>query len=277
MRNSPGARFKKLMKKGLVVCPGVFDPITARLAEDAGFQAGYISGAGLHGRNALSDTGLLTREEIVRECARIARAAAIPFLADADTGFGGAPALPRTVRLFESAGVAGIQIEDQRFPKRCGHLPGKELVSAEEMADKIRRAARARRDKDFLIIARTDARGVTGLADAVRRALIYRRAGADLIFPEALETRSEFRTFAAEVRAPLLANMTEFGRTPLLPARDFEKAGFAVVIFPMTVFRAMMGAARDALRVLKEEGGQKKILPRLQTRREFYKLIRYRP
>lgn len=263
------------MARGLVVAPGVFNAATARLVEDAGFPAAYVSGAGLHARDALSDTGILGRNEMAAACARIARAVRIPLIADADTGFGGPRDVAATVRAFERAGVAAVQIEDQRLPKRCGHLPGKELVSVAEMAAKIRAAVRARRAPGFLVVARTDARGVTGFADAVRRARRYLDVGADVIFPEALATREEFRRFARAVRAPLLANMTEFGRTPYLPARAFEDMGYAIVIFPMTLFRVMMGAADRALRALQAKGSQQGLLPGMQTREAFYRMIRY--
>lgn len=265
------------MKKGGVACPGVFNAATARLIEEAGFQSGYISGAGLHAQHALSDTGLLSRRDVAEACARITQAVNIPLLLDGDTGFGGVGAVPKTIRLFEAAGAAGVQLEDQRFPKRCGHLPGKELVSAAEMAAKIRAAAGARRDKNFVIVARTDARGVTGFEDAVLRARSYREAGADVIFPEALATADEFRRFAREAPGPLLANMTEFGKTALIPLSEFKRLGYAAVLFPMTLFRLMMGQAREAAKILRKTGTQKSLLGRMQNRSDFYKMIHYAP
>jgi methylisocitrate lyase len=272
---SAGTRLKRLLKEGIVVCPGVFNPVTARLAEQTGFFAGYISGAGLHAQNALPDTGLLSREEVSRLTAGITGAAKIPFIVDGDTGFGDARAIPKTVKFFEDAGAAAIQIEDQCFPKRCGHLPGKELVPSQEMCAKIQAAAKSRRDKNFMIIARTDARGVSGYDDAVARAQAYVKAGADIIFPEALETQDEFEDFARKLDVPLMANMTEFGKSPYLSVADFEDMGYAIVIFPMTLFRVMMGAAQTALEALKSQGTQKRFLAEMQTRQEFYELIGY--
>ncbi|HLA51188.1 MAG TPA: isocitrate lyase/phosphoenolpyruvate mutase family protein, partial [Thermodesulfobacteriota bacterium] len=179
-------------------------------------------------------------------------------------------------RVSEKARVVGIQIEDQKpAAKRCGHLSGKEVISAKAMAEKIRAACEARKDKNFLIIARTDARGVNGFNDAVERAKMYAAAGADVIFPEALESRGEFQKFAAKVNAPLMANMTEFGKTPYITAREFEAMGYSIVIFPMTGFRVAMKAMEGALLELKKQGTQKDLLKRMQTREELYKLIGY--
>ncbi len=177
---------------------------------------------------------------------------------------------------FEKEGVAGIHIEDQRLPKRCGHLPGKELIAAEAMAQKIAAAIEARRDPDFLIIARTDAKGVNGLEDAIERAHRYIDAGADMIFPEALESMDEFRRFAREVKAPILANMTEFGKTPHISVSEFEEMGYSIVIFPMTAFRVMMKGATEVLEELRKKGSVEGFLHRMQNRKELYDLLRYR-
>ncbi|HEY5599565.1 MAG TPA: isocitrate lyase/phosphoenolpyruvate mutase family protein, partial [Candidatus Manganitrophaceae bacterium] len=199
----------------------------------------------------------------------------IPAIADADTGFGDGVHLIRAVEIFESAGAAGVQLEDQQFPKRCGHLPGKSLIPADEMALKIKAAIRARRDPDFLIIARTDARGVTNLQDAVERSRRYLDAGADVIFPEALESAEEFSFFAKKVRAPLLANMTEFGKSPLLSAEELSQMGYRLILFPMTLLRVAAKAMEECLETLKKEGTSRGMLGSMQTRRELYDLIRY--
>src|SRR5438128_2431955 len=211
---SPGRRLRDALDAGPVLLPGVFNALVGRMAEQMGFSAVYLSGAALSASMALPDVGLVGLTEFVAAAQAITQATPLPLLCDADTGFGEALNVERTVRLFESAGVAGIHLEDQQLPKRCGHLSGKVLVEAESMAAKIRAAVAARQERDFVLIARTDARGVTGFDDAVRRARLYLDAGADAIFPEALETADEFAAFARAVQAPLLANMTEFGRSP---------------------------------------------------------------
>jgi len=258
--------------------PGAFNAVTARLVERAGFPAVYISGAGLANATAgVPDIGLLTLTEVAQLAGYITNAVRIPALVDADTGFGGPQNIGRTVQEFECAGLAGMHLEDQMFPKRCGHLAGKTLVSVEEMTEKLRAAVRARQDKDFLIVARTDARAVEGFDAALRRAESYLRAGADAIFPEALESAKEFREFARRVRAPLLANMTEFGRSPLLSARQLAAMGYRMVIFPMTAFRVSMKSAEGFLHDLKRRGTQQGWLERMQTRQELYDLLNYDP
>lgn len=268
--------FRALIKKGTVAVPGAFNAASALLIEKAGFDALYISGGGLSGSWGLSDTGLLSRDEVLRFTALITRAVKIPAIVDVDTGFGGAQEAAETVRLFEAAGAGAVQIEDQEFPKRCGHLPGKSLVTPEEFSEKIRAAVGAKKEKDFLIIARTDARAVEGLGGAIERASRYIEAGADMVFPEALETKDEFREFAKEVDAPLLANMTEFGKSPYMSVSEFAELGYSAVLFPMTAFRAAMKTMEGVLTELKKEGTQKGLLERLETREEFYRLIKYR-
>jgi methylisocitrate lyase len=267
---------RRAIKRGCVMMPGAFNAATARLVERCGFSAVYISGAGLANATAgVPDIGLLTLTEVAQLASYIADAVSIPALADADTGFGGLENVARTVRTFERIGLAGMHLEDQEFPKRCGHLAGKTLVSVEEMSEKINTAARARRDKDFLIVARTDSRAVEGLDSAVQRAKNYLEAGADAIFPEALQSAKEFRDFARHVRAPLMANMTEFGRSPLLTVRQLAEMGYRMVIFPQTAFRVSMRAAESCLRDLKRRGTQKTWLERMQTRADLYKLLNY--
>jgi methylisocitrate lyase len=196
-------------------------------------------------------------------------------LCDADTGFGEALNAERTVRLFESAGAAGIHLEDQHLPKRCGHLSGKSLVEPEVMAAKIRAAVEARRDPDFVVMARTDARSVTGFDDAVRRARLYLDAGADAIFPEALEGSDEFAAFARKVRAPLLANVTEFGRSPILDFAALAGMGYRMVLYPVTTLRVALRAARDVLTDIRDQGHQRDAVPRMLTRAELYDLLDY--
>jgi len=259
--------------------PGAHNAATARLIERAGFPAVYISGAGLANATAgVPDIGLLSRDEVLQLAGYIARAVRIPALLDVDTGFGGPAETARTVRACERAGLAGLHLEDQVFPKRCGHLGGKKLIPTKQMVAKLRAAVRARRDRDFLIIARTDARAVEGFDCAIARARAYVQAGADAIFPEALESAAEFREFARRTRGiPLLANMTEFGKSPLLSARQLAAMGYRMVIFPLTPFRVSMRAAEAVLRELKRRGTQRAWLKRMQTRAELYDLLEYDP
>ncbi len=267
-------RLKGLLKKGLLI-PGAFNAASAMLIEQAGFEALYISGAGLSNSNGVPDAGLLSLDETVRLSSYIIKAVKIPAIVDVDTGFGGPQEVRETVRRFEEAGAEAVQMEDQEFPKKCGHLPGKRVIAPSDFVEKIRAAASARKDKNFLIIARTDARAVTGLTDAIERANLYMEAGADLIFPEALETKDEFREFSEKVKTPLMANMTEFGKTPYITMDEFSEMGYSIVIFPMTCFRTAMKAVEEALKELKGSGTQKKLLDKMQTREELYKLLKY--
>jgi methylisocitrate lyase len=258
--------------------PGVPNAALARQVEQAGFSAVYISGAGLANATAgVPDIGLLTLTEVAQLAGYIAKAVKIPALVDADTGFGGAESVARTIYELERAGLAGCHIEDQEFPKRCGHLAGKTLIPPDEMFLKIQAAVRARRDPDFLIMARTDARGVESFEDAVKRALLYVEAGADAIFPEALQNADEFREFAEKVKVPLLANMTEFGKSPLLSFTELAQIGYRMVIFPMSAFRVAMKATNEFFRELKEQGTQTAWLEKMQTRKELYELLNYDP
>ena len=256
--------------------PGVFNAPVAMLAERTGFEALYISGAGLiNGTAGYPDIGLLGMEEVVREAGYIARAVEAPAICDADTGFGEALQVMRTVQAFERAGLAGIHLEDQQAPKRCGHLEGKTLISTEEMQRKLAAAAAARENPDFTLIARCDARAVEGFDAAVERGRRYLESGADAIFIEALETEEEFGRYADLVQGPLLANMTEFGKTPDLTAQQFGDLGYRMVIFPMTAFRVMMKAVEGVLAELKERGTPRSLKDRMQTRGELYDLLRY--
>lgn len=277
-RLSPGARFRQLMAEpGVVVTPGAYDAITARVIASNGFPAIYMTGAGtVNAHLGLPDIALGTLTEFVENAARITEVVEQPVICDADTGFGNAVNVVRTVRAFERAGVAGIHLEDQESPKRCGHLEGKRIVPVAEMEGKIRAACDARRDDDFVIIARVDAAAVEGLQAAIDRAGRYAEAGADVIFAEALTTADDFGTFgAADLDVPLLANMTEFGRTPYLTVAQFADLGFDVVIFPMLAFRIMLGAVDVAMAELAAAGTQHQMLDRMKTRAELYDLIDY--
>jgi methylisocitrate lyase len=272
---SPGRRLRQAWAAEPIMVPGVFNALVARLAERLGFRAVYLSGGALSAAAGVPDIGLLTLNDFVEEARRIALATSLPLLSDADTGFGEALNAERTVRLFEAAGAAGIHLEDQQMPKRCGHLSGKGLVEPEAMAAKVRAAAAARQDPDFVIIARTDARGVTGFDDAVRRARLYLDAGADAIFPEALESADEFARFAREVKAPLLANMTEFGKGPLLDFAALAGMGYRMVLYPLTAFRSALRAAQETLADLLQKGHQRDRVPQMLTRAELYDLLGY--
>lgn len=272
---SPGRRLRQAWSAQPIPIPGVFNAIVARMAERLDFPAIYLSGATLSAAAGLPDVGLLTVTEFVDQARFITQATKLPLLCDADTGFGEALNVERTVRLFEAAGVAGIHLEDQQLPKRCGHLSGKQLVEPEVMVAKLRAARAARTDPDFVIMARTDARGVTGFEDAVRRAHLYLEAGADAIFPEALESADEFAAFAAAVQAPLLANCTEFGRSPILDFATLAGLGYRMVLYPVTAFRSALYAARETLLQIKERGHQRDCLPQMLTRAELYDLLGY--
>ncbi len=250
--------------------------LTARMAERLGFSAVYLSGGALSaGWAGLPDIGLLTLSEFAEAAAVLARATTLPVLCDADTGFGEAINAERTVRLIEAAGAAGLHLEDQVLPKRCGHLSGKTLIDPQAMAAKVRAAVSARRDPEFLIVARTDARSVEGFQAAVARARLYLDAGADAIFPEALESAGEFAQFAQAVSAPLIANMTEFGRGPLIPLEALGKMGYRGVLYPLSAFRTAMKAAEDTLRAIRDQGTQASVVDRMQTRAELYDLLEY--
>jgi methylisocitrate lyase len=267
-----------LIAQGCVLLPGVPNAATARQVERAGFNGVYISGAGMANATAgVPDIGLLSMTEVVRLAGYVSSAVTIPAIVDADTGFGGAENVARTIRELEKAGLAGCHIEDQEFPKRCGHLAGKSVVDADEMTARIKTAASARHDEDFMIIARTDARAVEDFDRAVERARRYLKAGADGIFPEALQNKDEFKTFAREVKAPLLANMTEFGKSPLLSFDELAGFGYKMVIFPQSAFRVSMKTTEEFLRDLKKAGTQLGWIDRMQTREELYELLDYDP
>ncbi len=269
--------FHQLLKEHkTLVIPGVFNAASAILAKNAGFDAMYLSGSGIAtGCFGVPDLGITTLDDVVTETKRITNIEAchgMPLLVDADTGFGD---VSETIKKLEFAGAGGIHLEDQVFPKRCGHRPGKEVIPPDEMVLKIQDAIKARTNSDFFIIARVDSRNVLGFDDALLRAKKYQDAGADVIFAEALESKDEYKTIVNSLKIPVLANMTEFGKTPYLSVHEFESLGVRMVIFPLTAFRRMMKTTEDVYRVIKKEGSQKSILNHLQTREELYRLLNY--
>jgi methylisocitrate lyase len=253
--------------------PGAHNALAGLLAKRAGFRALYLSGAALSASLGLADLGILGLDELCLFTRMISRATGLPLIVDGDTGFGGILNVMRTVREVEDAGAAAIQIEDQMLPKKCGHLNDKRLIAPDEMAAKIAAAVRARRH--LRIIGRTDATGVEGLESAIARARLYREAGADAIFPEALTTAEMFRTFAGEVDAPLLANMTEFGLTKYFTSKEFQEFGFKMVIWPVSSLRIAAKAMGELYECLMREGSAEGLLDRMQTRAELYEIIGY--
>ncbi len=274
-RKSPAKELRKMLAgKRTFLAPGVFSPIVALLAEKAGFEVLYFSGGGFSNLLGMPDLGVTTLSEVAEAVRGVTSLTRLPLIVDADTGFGEAVNVMRTVREMRRAGAAAIHIEDQVMPKRCGHLDGKEVVETDEMVKKLV-SAKESAGEDLVLIARTDARAVEGLDSAIVRGRTYVRAGADVIFPEALESRAEFEEFRRKVSVPLLANMTEFGKTPYLTVSEFHEMGYRIVIFPMTLFRAMLKTLEEALKELKRNGTQKALLPRMLTREQVYKLIDY--
>jgi methylisocitrate lyase len=265
------------MKKGVVHAPGAFNALVARAARQAGFEAVYVSGGATANVSGFPDIGLLTMTEVCRTIREIADACDLPVIADADTGYGEVESCARTVVAYERAGAAALHLEDQVFPKRCGHLDGKDLIPCQAMAEKVAAMAAARMHPDFVIIARTDARHVSGMKDAVDRANAYRAAGADVIFPEGLQSEAEFAEFAKGSPGPLLANMTEFGKTPDISVARFGELGYSIVIHPLTVMRVAMGSVTAALDRLKQDGSAAALLPQMQTRQQLYDLLGYKP
>jgi methylisocitrate lyase len=258
----------------LLVAPGAADAITARIIEEAGFEAVYATGAGIANASlGVPDIGLTTLSEAVSQVQRIADAVHVPVIADADTGFGGPHNVVRTVRELERAGAAAIQLEDQVFPKRCGHFEGKEVVATAEMCQKIRAARYARGDPDLVLIARTDARAVEGFSSAVERCRAYVAAGADVIFFEAPRSLEELRQLPQTIAAPLLANMVEGGQTPLLDAAELEALGFRIVLFANTALRVALKAVQEAMRTLRAEGGTRSLLERMLAWEERQRLV----
>ena len=273
----PGRRLREAWQRGTVMVPGAFNALVARAVAQAGFEACYISGGATANACGYPDIGLVTLTEMARTIREISDACKLPVIADADTGYGEVECCVRTVVEYERAGAAALHVEDQIFPKRCGHLDGKALISAAGMVDKVRAMANYRVNPDFVIIARTDAVHVTGFGDAVTRANLYREAGADMIFPEGLQTEKEFAEFSKASPGPLLANMTEFGKTADISAERFQELGYQVVIYPLSMMRLAMGEVTRGLAALKRDGSVREILPRMQTRKELYELLGYTP
>jgi methylisocitrate lyase len=270
------AAFRAGLTSGrLLRFPGAFNPLSAMLIARHGFDGVYISGAVISADLGLPDIGLTTLTEVAGRAQQIARVTALPSLADADTGFGEPMNVARTVQILEDAGVAGLHIEDQVNPKRCGHLDGKDVVARDTAVRRIKAAVAARRDPAFVIAARTDAAAVAGLDEAIERAKAYADAGADLIFPEAMAGEADFERFRAAVDVPLLANMTEFGKSKLLNAGTLENLGINVVIYPVTLLRLAMHAADAGLTEIAARGTQEGLLDRMQHRRGLYDLLDY--
>lgn len=275
--DSAGARFWSALdaERPLQVV-GAINAYCALLAERAGFKALYLSGAGVANASfGLPDLGITSLNDVCEDARRITGATHLPLLVDADTGWGTAFNIQRTVHEMIRAGAAGLHLEDQVAAKRCGHRPGKELVGAGEMCDRIKSAVDGRTDSKFVIMARTDAHAVEGQQAAVERALQYVAAGADMIFAEALTTLDEYKQFARAVKAPVLANITEFGATPLFTTRELADAGVRLALYPLSAFRTMSRAAELAYATLRKQGTQQKILDRMQTRDQLYDVLNY--
>jgi methylisocitrate lyase len=283
--SSPGQMLRSAAAANAIQVPGAPHALAGRMIEEMGFSAMYLSGAALSaGVFAIPDVGLVTLPQLVQQLELLTARVTIPVIVDADTGFGDAADTARTVAELERAGAAAIQLEDQQLPKRCGHLPGKTLIGVDAMCVKLRSAAAARADERTVIIARTDARSVEDFAGAVERARKYVAAGADWIFPEALRSREEFAEFAQAMNASsggggvqLVANMTEFGQSPLLGFDDLAGLGYRVVLYPVTLLRVAMKAIETTLSLLAADGTQRDLLDLMQTRDELYDLLDYEP
>ncbi len=277
MPSHPGRRLRSAMEKGVVMAPGAFNALVARAVSVTGFEACYISGGATANGAGYPDVGLITLDEMCRTIREITQAGGVPTIVDADTGYGDGEMIIRTTIEYDRHGAAGMHIEDQVFPKRCGHLEGKSLISRDDMVEKLMAAVANKLNDDFIIIARTDARSVTGMEDAIERANAYRAAGADMIFPEGLESEEEFARFARESPGLLLANMTEFGKTPSLHVDRFAELGYQLVIYPLSMQRLAMGHVTRGLDNLKDTGTVDGLLDQMQTRKELYELLGYEP
>lgn len=275
LENRPaGERFRELVEApGIYQLPGAYNGLSALQAKSAGFDGLYLSGAAMSAQMGLPDLGVLTIDDVCFYIRQIARVSQLPILVDGDTGFGEALNVMQMVRCFEEAGAGAVQIEDQLLPKKCGHLNDKKLAPAADMAAKVAAARKARRH--LYIVARTDALEREGLDGAIARAKLYVEAGADAIFPEALNDAEAFARFSAEVKAPLLANMTEFGKTPFMTAQQFEALGYAMVIWPVSALRVAAFAHDELYGTLRDQGWAKPMLDRMQTRAELYATIGY--
>ena len=272
--DNSGKRLKSLIDDNqYILTPGVFSPLIAMMAEKKGFKSLYFSGAAFSAMKGIPDIGIFTFQELFDAVIEITKMSKLPLIVDVDTGFGEVVNVTRTVSDLESIGVAAIQIEDQLFPKRCGHLEGKEIIEPNEFAKKIYAAKSV--SKDMLVIARTDARAVEGIDSAIERAKLYKDAGADIIFPEALETEDEFKIFAESVNGDMLANMTEFGKTPYYPADKFADMGYKIIIYPVSGLRTALNAISALFDEIMKTGSQVNLVEDMLTRKDLYNLINY--
>jgi len=275
---SPGAKFRAAMKaEKPLQCVGAINAYHARLAERTGYKSVYLSGGGVAaGSLGLPDLGISNLEDVLIDARRITEVCSLPLLVDVDTGFGASAFnIARTVKSLIKSGAAAMHIEDQVGAKRCGHRPGKELVSKEEMTDRIKAAVDAKTDPDFVVMARTDALAVEGLERAIERALACVDAGADAVFPEAITELSMYRKFADAVKVPVLANITEFGATPLFTLQELRSAGVSIALYPLSAFRAMNAAALKVYNAIRKEGTQKSVIDLMQTRADLYETLDY--
>ncbi len=278
-QTSPQAKRKAfraaLNSDRLLRFPGAFNPMVAMIIEQTGFDGVYISGAVMSNSLGLPDIGFTSMTEVSQMAAQIAKVTSLPSLVDIDTGFGETMNVARTIHELEHLGLAGCHLEDQVNPKRCGHLDNKTLVPADEMIKKVKTAVQAKSDTNFVVMARTDAAGVEGLDKAIDRAKAYVDAGADMIFPEAMYSESDFEAFRKAIDVPLLANMTEFGKSKLLTVAQLENLGYDMVIYPVTTQRLAMKAVEDGLKSIMENGTQEQILDQMQTRKRLYEVLKY--
>lgn len=274
---SPGARFRKALEENNPLqVVGAINAYCAMLAEDSGHKALYLSGGGVANASyGLPDLGITSLNDVIHDVERICNATDLPLLVDIDTGWGGAFNIARTIKSMERAGAAAVHIEDQVSQKRCGHRPNKAIVSQSEMADRVKAAVDARTDSDFVIMARTDALAVEGIDSAIERAVACVEAGADAIFPEAMLELGQYRQFADAVKVPVLANITEFGATPLFNCEELAKNGVAMVLYPLSAFRAMSKAALDVYQTIAINGDQKACIDKMQSRTELYEVLGY--
>lgn len=274
-RNVPS--FKTLLnQENPLQIVGAIHTYAAILAKSSGFRALYLSGAGVsNAQYGLPDLGMTSNTEVSEEIRRITNQIDLPLLVDADTGFGSVLNVARTVKLFESAGAKAVHIEDQTWPKRCGHLEGKQIVSTSEMNDRIKAAVDARTSNDFMIMARTDVASISGIVEAIERSAAYVTAGADFIFVEAVATLNDYKQFCSKIKVPVLANITEFGQTPLYTVSELKSAGIQMILYPLSAFRMMNQAALKLYQTLRKEGTQKNLIDEMQTRKELYSMLNY--
>jgi methylisocitrate lyase len=274
---SPGARLRAaLAEENPLQVAGTISAYAAMMAAATGFRALYLSGAGVANASyGWPDLAITSLNDVLEDVRRVSAATPLPLLVDADTGWGNAFGVSRTIREMIRAGAAGVHIEDQATAKRCGHRPNKEIVSAEEMCDRLKAACDGRTDPDFILMARTDAAASEGVDAAIERACRYRESGADMIFAEALTTLDEYRRFVAAVGVPVLANITEFGKTPMFTVEELGGAGVRLVLYPLSAFRAMNAAALEVYRTIRRDGTQVAVLPKMQTRAELYEFLNY--